>query len=153
MSQETQDVPRYFRSRSRGLALCAYRSGLGLLVGRRVSVTTCIQCHLGLVVECCILSGTALEDERVCKCLEKHVVRNKQVTLEMSSWAARSLSFRAAICWSFVGFLYGRRRTLEPCERPAEESCDLVISGTPGCAVLFLLRVFIKRVAESARDK
>ena len=39
-------------------------------------------------------------------------------------------------------------------DRPANKSCDGVISGTPGCADLFFLRVFIERVkgvAESWR--
>jgi len=91
--------------------------------------------------------------KKTCKSVKKHAAQGKIVTLEASSWAARSSSFRAAICWSFVAFfLFGAPRVFGPHERLAEESCEGVISGIPGCADLFLLRVFIKRATESARE-
>jgi len=39
------------------------------------------------------------------QCGEMHMVRSKTRTVEISSRAARSSSSKAAILWSFVGFL------------------------------------------------
>jgi len=62
--------------------------------------------------------------------------------LETSSRTARSSSFKAEISWFFVGFLFDERDML----RPAEASWDGVMSGIPGCADLFFLRVFIESI-------
>jgi hypothetical protein len=38
-------------------------------------------------------------------------------------------------------------------ERPADKSCDGVMSGTPGCADLFFRRVFIEGVKGATERK
>lgn len=73
-------------------------------------------------------------------------------TIAMSSLRDWISALRAAISWGLVSF-FGGRGAVEARERPAERSCAGDISGIPGCADLFFLRVVaigcIKGAAES----